>query len=86
VRNPHAVPVQTHFSVLNIVVCNWTGHKPGDSVKAPQLLEFDSSGDIVWHWHDPERAGTLHGVIIIDDLDAKFLHDDISSVLGPVRK
>ncbi|VGO19675.1 hypothetical protein [Pontiella sulfatireligans] len=48
------------------VCCNWTGHKPNDSEKAPQLVEFDPQGNVVWKWHDPKRAGTIHGVIILD--------------------
>ena len=68
----------------NIVVCNWTGHGPNDSEKAPQLLEFDQSGNIVWQWHDPQRAGSIHGVIVLDALDTKQLNTDTSSVLGPV--
>ncbi|VGO14580.1 hypothetical protein PDESU_03143 [Pontiella desulfatans] len=50
----------------NTVCCNWTGHKPNDSEKAPQLVEFDPQGNVVWNWHDPQRAGTIHGVIVLD--------------------
>jgi hypothetical protein len=50
----------------NTVCCHWTGHKPNDSTKAEQLVEFDPAGNVVWSWHDPERAGTIHGVIILD--------------------
>jgi len=50
----------------NTVACNWTGHKPTDSKKGPQLVEFDPQGKVVWRWHDPKRAGTIHGVIILD--------------------
>ncbi len=53
----------------HIVVCNWTGHGADDSRKGPQLLEFDVEGKLVWRWHDPERAGTLHGVLILDSFD-----------------
>ncbi|MDF7826145.1 hypothetical protein P4B35_19090 [Pontiellaceae bacterium B12227] len=49
----------------HIVACNWTGHKPGDSERGPQLVEFDAEGNVVWKWHDPVRAGTIHGVIIL---------------------
>lgn len=49
----------------HIVVANWTGHKREDSQKGPQLVEFDKEGAIVWTWHDPKRAGSLHGVCII---------------------
>ena len=47
------------------LVCNWTGHKPEDSAKGPQLVQFDAAGKIVWTWHDPVRAGTLHGVVLL---------------------
>lgn len=50
----------------NIVVGNWTGHKSTDSEKGVQLVEFDPQGNVVWKWHDPMRAGTIHGVIILD--------------------
>jgi hypothetical protein len=49
----------------HIVVANWTGHKRDDSKKGPQLVEFDKDGKIVWTWHDAKRAGSLHGVCVI---------------------
>jgi len=53
----------------NTLVCNWTGHGANDSAKGPQLLEFDSAGKMVWTWHDAAVAGTLHGVILLDESD-----------------
>lgn len=50
----------------NIVVAHWTGHGKQDSRKGPQALEFDKDGKIAWKWHDPKRAGTLHGLEIIE--------------------
>jgi hypothetical protein len=47
------------------LVCNWTGHQPQDGTKGPQLIQFDESGNIVWTWHDPVRAGSLHGVVLL---------------------
>jgi hypothetical protein len=76
------------FQVLkngNVVVANWTGHGVNDSSKGVQLVEFDNSGKVVWTWHDPVLAGTLHGVIVLDDLDIQVLNDDVSSVLGPCK-
>jgi hypothetical protein len=49
----------------NIVVANWTGHNPNDSYKAAQIIEFDNEGKIVWKWHDPKRAGSCHGVVVL---------------------
>ncbi|MBI4976600.1 MAG: hypothetical protein HZC28_03915 [Spirochaetes bacterium] len=69
----------------NIVVCNWTGHKPEDSSKSAQLIEFDTDGNVVWKWHDPVRAGTLHGVIVLDGVDTGVLNDDINYILGAVK-
>lgn len=69
----------------DIVVCNWTGHGPQDSAKGAQLLQFNPAGQLVWKWHDPQRAGSLIAVIVLDDLDTAVLNDDISSVLGPVK-
>ena len=76
------------FQVLkngHIVICNWTGHDANDSIKAPQLLEYAPDGSLVWQWHDAEHAGSLHGVIVLDDLDPAVLNDDVTSVLGSVR-
>lgn len=69
----------------DIVVCNWTGHGANDSSKGTQLLQFDKSGQVVWKWHNPEVAGSIHGVIVLDDLDTAVLNDDVTSVLGPVK-
>ncbi|MBM4078185.1 MAG: hypothetical protein FJ272_08450 [Planctomycetes bacterium] len=70
----------------DIVVSNWTGHGADDSRKGVQLIQFNRQGQVVWKWHAPERAGTLHGVIVLDDLDTNVLNDDGDGVLGPVKK
>lgn len=69
----------------NIVMCNWTGHDPSDSTKAPQIIEFDRTGKLLWSWHDPILAGTLHGVVILDDLDTAVLNDDSSGTLTKAK-
>lgn len=51
----------------NTVVSHWTGHGSTDSGKGPQLIEFAPDGKIVWTWHDPELAGTIHGVIVLTE-------------------
>ena len=73
------------FQILkngNIVQCNWTGHGAQDSTKGPQLIELDTAGKLVWSWHDPALAGTIHGVLVLDDLNAAEFNDDCSAVLG----
>ncbi len=75
------------FQILrngNIVVSNWSGHGVDDSEKGVQIVEYDPRGRLVWKWSDPVRAGTIDGLIVLDDLDTGVLNDDVSSVLGPV--
>ena len=77
------------FQVLknkNLVVSHWTGHGKNDSSKAPQLLEFNPKGEMVWSWHDPKIAGSIHGVLILDQLDTNFLHSEIRGILTPPKK
>lgn len=69
----------------DIVVCNWTGHGANDSAKGAQLLQFNAEGNVVWQWHDPVRAGSIHGVIVLDELDPSVLNDDVNFMLGPVK-
>jgi hypothetical protein len=69
----------------DLVVCNWTGHGAQDSEKGDQLLQFDPAGNLVWKWHDAARAGTIHGIIVLDDLDTGVLNDDLNGTLGPVQ-
>jgi hypothetical protein len=76
------------FQILangNRVVSNWTGHGPQDSQKGVQLLEYSPQGKRVWQWHDPQFAGSLDAVIVLDGLDLTQLHDDVTTVLGPVK-
>ena len=75
------------FQVLkngNLVICNWTGHGADDSTQAPQLLEYAPDGRLVGQWHNAKLAGSLHGIIVLDDLDLNALNDDTSGVLDAV--
>jgi len=77
------------FQILkngNLVVSNWTGHGPNDSEKGVQLVEYSPQGKLVWKWHDAKLAGSIDGVIVLDDLDPTLLQDDVSGVLGPVER
>ena len=69
----------------NIVQCNWTGHGAQDSSKGAQLVEIDPAGKLAWSWHDAALAGTVHGILLLDDLDPARLNDDSNGVLGPAR-
>jgi hypothetical protein len=90
--SPEAKALGLHFfagfQILpngNLVVSNWTGHGPKDSEKGAQLVEYSPQGRLVWKWHDPKLAGSIDGVIVLDDLDPTLLQDDVSGVLGPVN-
>ncbi|MDR2755856.1 MAG: hypothetical protein LBC20_09135 [Planctomycetaceae bacterium] len=61
----------------HLVVATWTGHGANDSEKGQQVVEFDSTGHVVWTWHNPQLAGSIHGVIILDDLDTNKFYDDV---------
>ncbi len=50
----------------NYMIAHWTGHKKEDSKKAPQVLEMTKDGKVVWKWHHPERAGSVHGIAVIE--------------------
>lgn len=60
----------------HVVVANWTGHGASDSANGVQLVEFAPDGSIAWTWHDPAMAGSLHGVLVLDDLDLQSLNAD----------
>lgn len=76
------------FQILsngNIVVANWQGHGPGYGTSGSQLLEFDSTGVLVSCWkQDASIVSSLHGVIVLDNLDPSVINTDINGVLGPV--
>lgn len=70
----------------NVVVSNWTGHGAQDSDKGVQIVEFNPEGNLVWAWHDPLIAGSIHGVLVLDDINPSVLNNDINGVLGPVAR
>jgi len=67
----------------HFVQANWTGHGERDFKEGWKLIEFDSEGKVVWHWHMPrEQAGSINGVLVLDNLDTTALNDDTAGVLG----
>ncbi|MGL6225254.1 MAG: hypothetical protein ACRC10_01355 [Thermoguttaceae bacterium] len=69
------------FQVLpngHVIVCNWTGHGANDSEKGCQLVEFDRQGEVVWSWHDPKMAGSIHNVVV---LDSNFRTETVQKIL-----
>ena len=68
----------------NIVLANWQGHGPGFGSSGVQLLEFNSTGDIVWTWSKAELISSLQGVLVLDGLDLSKLHDERSGLMQPL--
>jgi len=66
----------------NIVIANWMGHKREDSRKGQQLVEYTPDGKIAWTWHNPGLAGCIHGLILLDGLEASELHYEHAGVLA----
>ena len=70
----------------HVVVANWQGHGPGHGASGVQLLEFNQSGEIVWHWSRAELISSLQGVLVFDGLDTAVLHDERNGPMEPVRR
>jgi hypothetical protein len=71
----------------NIVVTNWQGHGANNGALGTQLLEYDLEGKLVWSWkQDATRFSSLHAVIVLDQLDTKYLHvENENGVLSAVK-
>jgi hypothetical protein len=68
----------------HLIVANWQNHGPGHGSEGVQLLEFDSSGALVWQYHqDPARISSLHGVLVLDGLDPRQAYDEREGFMVP---
>jgi hypothetical protein len=67
----------------NIILANWQGHGPGFGNSGVQLLEFNSTGEIVWTWSKADLISSLQGVLVLDGLDTGKLHDERSGLMLP---
>jgi hypothetical protein len=70
----------------HIVLANWQGHGEGFGESGIQLLELDTTGNIVWHWSDSSRISSLQGVLVLDGLDTAMLHDERDGVMAALVK
>ncbi|HEX2957106.1 MAG TPA: hypothetical protein VHO70_09745 [Chitinispirillaceae bacterium] len=78
------------FQILkngNIVVANWEGHGGGSGNTGYQLIEIDSGlTKVVSYWkQDPAIVSSLHGVLVLDSLDTKYMYSDVNGVLSIVE-
>ena len=67
----------------NVVLANWQGHGGDHGAKGIQLLEFNPSGEIVWQWSRAEMISSLQGLLVLDDLDTRVLHDERMGMMSP---
>jgi hypothetical protein len=76
------------FQVLNnghIVTTNWQGHGAGHGGVGIQVLEYDTTGAMVWYWKDSTKYSSLHSVIVLDSLNTQLLYDDFDGgVMKPI--
>jgi hypothetical protein len=57
------------------VVANWQGHGASLGDKGLQVLEYDSSGKLIWSWkQDAAFVSSLQHVIVLDGLDVEKLY------------
>jgi hypothetical protein len=71
----------------NFLVINWQGHGPAMGEKGNQLLEYSMDGKLLWAWkQDPWHFSSLHAVIVMDNLDPRYLHvENENGILQPVK-
>jgi hypothetical protein len=68
----------------DVVVANWQGHGPGHGNSGIQLLEYDKAGAIVWQWSKPEIISSIQGVLVLDNLNTRLLHDERNGIMEPL--
>ncbi len=77
------------FQVLNnghFVLTNWQGHGTDSGASGRQLVEYDANGVQVWSWkQDAQRFSSIHGVLVLDNLDTNVLYDDTNGALAPAE-
>ncbi len=69
----------------DVVLANWQGHGPGHGSSGIQLLEYNKKGKIVWQWSKPEKISSLQGILVLDKLDTRVLHDERNGVMKPLK-
>ena len=78
------------FQILangNYIVANWQGHGPKQGASGTQVLEYTPAGKLAWSWQqDATKFSSLHSVIVLDNLDLKYMHiEDANGKLAPVK-
>ncbi|HVS51054.1 MAG TPA: hypothetical protein VHD62_01770 [Opitutaceae bacterium] len=68
----------------HIVLANWQQHGPGHGAEGVQLFELDENAKIVWQWSEAKIISSLQGVLVLDGLDTRVLHDERNGVMAPL--
>jgi sugar lactone lactonase YvrE len=71
----------------NLVVANWSGHGRDDArnaQKGPQIVEFAPDGKVVWTFYDPDKLGSIHHAVILDELDTALPYDEVGGRFVPM--
>jgi hypothetical protein len=72
----------------SFVVANWQGHGTGLGGNGLQVVEYDSSGALIWSWkQDASFVSSLQQLVVMDGLDVDALHVEspMTGVLEPVN-
>lgn len=71
------------FQVLkngHYAVTNWQGHGgpgvPSHGGQGVQILEYDTSGQLVWSFKDPTLYSSVHNLLFLDSLNTQYLNDE----------
>ncbi|GEM_PF-370773 len=70
----------------DVVVANWQGHGVNHDTagKVHELIEFDTTGRVVWTWDNPAIVSSLQGVLILDSLNTNLMYDDRDGFMQPL--
>lgn len=74
----HVLP-NSHY-----IVSNWQAHGPNHGGEGVQILEYDSSGVLVWSYKNPKMFSSVQDIIILDSLDVSKFHDERTGTIAPV--
>jgi len=75
------------FHVLpngHYIVSNWQAHGAGHGGEGVQILEYDTSGVLVWSYKNASMYSSVQDIIILDSLDITKFHDERTGVIAPV--
>lgn len=51
----------------NLLICNWDGHTRDTSVNAPQLIETDQDGKVVWTLNNKKEVGKISAAYYLEN-------------------